>query len=66
MSKDVSLRTIRELAAEFDVHEKTLRRYIRQGRLRACKLGTRTVISSDAWREFLAGSISSNQQPAEG
>ncbi len=45
--------TPREVAERFKVSEETVRRYIREGKLKAIKFGNSYRISDEALQEFL-------------
>jgi len=62
---DITLYTLMELAKMLDVTDVTLRRYIRDGKLHATKIGGSYHISEQALKEFLEQDQPSNNQ-AEG
>jgi excisionase family DNA binding protein len=62
---DITLYTLMELAKMLDVTDVTLRRYIKDGKLHATKIGGSYHISEQALKEFLEQDQSSNNQ-AEG
>lgn len=45
--------TVREVAYRFGVHETSVRRYIRQGKLKAVKIGDNVRITEQAMAEFV-------------
>ena len=50
---DITLYTVLELSKLLDVTEVTLRRYIKDGKLKATKLGGKYHISEETLRELL-------------
>lgn len=50
---DITLYTLMELATMLDVTEVTLRRYIKDGKLHAKKIGGAYHISEDALKDFI-------------
>lgn len=51
---DLTLYTVLELSKSLDVTEVTLRRYIKEGKLKAKKIGGAYHVSEDAIKEFVA------------
>ena len=52
---DIKLFTIKELSERLEVTEVTLRAYVRGGKLKGQKAGTRWMISEENLREFFDG-----------
>ncbi|MFQ6675565.1 MAG: helix-turn-helix domain-containing protein [Fidelibacterota bacterium] len=52
---DVKFYYVEEVARELGLNEKTVRRYLKSGRLEGLKLGRRWLISERAFRDFLHG-----------
>lgn len=52
---EIELLKVEDIAREMEIHPVTVLRYIRQGRLKARKMGRRYYISKDALREFFNG-----------
>lgn len=50
---DVKFYYVEEIARELRLNEKTVRRYIKSGRMDGLKLGKRWLISERAFRDFL-------------
>ncbi|MFQ6615225.1 MAG: helix-turn-helix domain-containing protein [Fidelibacterota bacterium] len=50
---DVKFYYVEEIAKELSLNEKTVRRYLKSGRLEGFKLGRRWLISERAFRDFL-------------
>lgn len=48
-----TMHALDELAERFSVHPKTLSRYVRQGRLKAVKIGRRRLVSDAELTRFL-------------
>jgi len=51
---DITLYTVLELSQSLDVTEVTLRRYIKEGKIHAKKIGGAYHISEDALKDFIA------------
>ena len=51
---DITLYTVLELSKLLDVTEVTLRRYIKEGKIHAKKIGGAYHISEDALKDFIA------------
>jgi excisionase family DNA binding protein len=49
---DLTLYTLKELSKKLNITTVTLRAYIKEGRLKGRKMGTRWYISEDALREY--------------
>lgn len=58
--------TVEQLAQALDVHPKTIRRYIRDGKLEAHKVGGQWRIASAAAEAFFGGQISEHKKELEG
>lgn len=52
---DIELVRVKDIAKTLNVHEVTIRRYIRTGRLKATKIGKSYYVSKDRFREFVNG-----------
>lgn len=61
---DITLYTVRELAESLDITDITIRRYIKDGKLKATKLGGKYHISEEALRQLIDGD-SDNQVKEE-
>ncbi len=51
---DLNLRSVADVAAQFDVHPRTIRNWINSGQLRAYQINRRLWINDDDVAEFLA------------
>lgn len=47
--------TLDELAEQFQVTTRTLRTYIKNGKLKAVKIGTRWIVSAENLNDFING-----------
>lgn len=47
--------TLQELAEDMGVNVETVRRYIRAGKLKGVKVGTRNLVSEESYTRFLNG-----------
>lgn len=54
-SCNLELITIDKIAVKLRVHPETMRRYIRQGKLKAQKIGRTYYVSKDNFMEFVSG-----------
>jgi excisionase family DNA binding protein len=52
---DIELFTVDELADKFDVQDRTILAYIKEGKLKAQKMGKRWYISSESIKEYFEG-----------
>lgn len=52
---EIELLEVEDVAKELGVHQVTIRRYIRGGRLKATKIGKRWYISKERFIEFVNG-----------
>lgn len=52
---DITLYTVKELAKTLDITDITIRRYIRDGKLKATKLGGKYHISEEAVKQLIDG-----------
>ncbi len=50
---DITLYTVLELSQSLDITEVTIRRYIKEGKLKATKIGGKYHISEETLRELL-------------
>jgi len=54
-SGELELFKVEDIAKELDVNMETIRRYIRQGKLKAQKIGRRYYVSKDNLKAFANG-----------
>lgn len=47
--------TVEEIAKQLDISPRTVREYIRKGKLKAVKVGNKYIISEDNYRHFVNG-----------
>lgn len=47
--------TVDEVATQLDISPRTVREYIRKGKLKAVKVGNKYIISEDNYRDFVNG-----------
>lgn len=47
--------TVDEVASQLDISPRTVREYIRKGKLKAVKIGNKYIISEDNYRNFVNG-----------
>ncbi len=47
--------TVEEVAKQLDISPRTVREYIRKGKLKAVKVGNKYIISEDNYRHFVNG-----------
>lgn len=47
--------TVEEVATQLDISPRTVREYIRKGKLKAVKIGNKYIISEDNYRDFVNG-----------
>lgn len=50
---EIEMLNIDEAAAVLRVHPETLRRFIREGKISACKIGRRKLISKNEMEKFI-------------
>ena len=62
---DLKLFTVEELSERLDIQERTLRDYLRVGRLRGRKLAGRWYITEDALREYFSQSEPNGEEQHE-
>ena len=62
---DLKLFTVEELSERLDIQERTLREYLREGRLRGRKLAGRWYITEDALREYFSQSEPNEEEQHE-
>lgn len=48
VNKSLDVYTLEQVAEAFEMHPQTLRRYIKEGKLQASKVGARILISRDS------------------
>ena len=47
--------TVEEVSKQLDISPRTVREYIRKGKLKAVKIGNKYIISEDNYRRFVNG-----------
>ena len=52
---DIKLYDVQEIAKAFDMTPQSIRRVLREGRIKARKFGTRWYVTEEAMREYLLG-----------
>ena len=52
---DIKLYDVQEIARIFDMTPQSVRKYFKEGRIKARKVGTRWYVTEEAIREFLMG-----------
>jgi len=52
---DIKLYDVQEIARIFDMTPQSVRKYFKEGRIKARKVGTRWYVTEEAMREFLLG-----------
>ena len=52
---DIKLYDVQEIARIFDMTPQSVRKYFKEGRIKARKVGTRWYVTEEAIREFLLG-----------
>ena len=52
---DIKLYDVQEIAKAFDMTPQSVRKYLKEGRIKARKVGTRWYATEEAIREFLLG-----------
>lgn len=52
---DIKFYDVQEIAKIFDMTPQTIRRFFREGRIKARKFGTRWYVTEEAMREYLLG-----------
>ena len=62
---DMKLYDVEEVAEMLDVGEPTIRRYLRQGKLRGKKLAKRWYVSEEALKDYFQPEEVSELQPEE-
>jgi excisionase family DNA binding protein len=62
---DIDLLTVNEAAKTVKMHPDTIRRFIREGKLKASRVGGRWRVHMDALREFISPSEPAKKQPEE-
>lgn len=55
MSEEIRVYTVPELAKLFQLTPASVRRYLKEGRLKGRKVGTKWLVSEESIREFLKG-----------
>ena len=51
----INVFTVRELSELFTLSPQSIRRYLKDGKIRAKKVGTKWLVTEEAIREFLTG-----------
>ncbi len=52
---DIKLYDVQEIAKAFDMTPQSVRKYFKEGRIKARKVGTRWYVTEEAMREYLLG-----------
>lgn len=52
---DIKFYDVQEIAKAFDMTPQSIRKFLREGRIKARKLGTRWYVTEEAMREYLLG-----------
>ncbi len=52
---DIKFYDVQEIARIFDMTPQSIRKFIREGRIKGRKVGTRWYVTEEAIREFLLG-----------
>ena len=52
---DIKFYDVQEIARIFDMTPQSVRKYFKEGRIKARKVGTRWYVTEEAMREFLLG-----------
>jgi len=52
---DIKFYDVQEIAKAFDMTPQSVRKYFKEGRIKARKVGTRWYVTEEAMREFLLG-----------
>ena len=52
---DIKFYDVQEIAKAFDMTPQSVRKYLKEGRIKAQKVGTKWLVSEEAIREFLMG-----------
>ena len=52
---DIKAYDVQEIAKMFDMTPQSIRKFIREGRIKGRKVGTRWYVTEEAIREFLLG-----------
>lgn len=54
-NKDIKIYTVPELVKLFQLNPQSVRRYLKEGRLKGRKVGTKWLVTEESIREFLRG-----------
>lgn len=54
-NKELKIYTVPELVKLFQLNPQSVRKYLKEGRLKGRKVGTKWLVTEDAIREFLNG-----------
>ena len=52
---DIRFYDVQEIAKAFDMTPQSIRKFLREGRIKARKFGTRWYVAEEAMREYLLG-----------
>ncbi len=52
---DIKFYDVQEIAKAFDMTPQSIRRFLREGRIKARKFGTRWYVTEEAIRDYLMG-----------
>ena len=52
---DIKFYDVQEIAKAFDMTPQSIRRFLREGRIKARKFGTRWYVTEEAIRDYLTG-----------
>jgi len=52
---DIKAYNVQEIAKAFDLTPQSVRKFIREGRIKGRKIGTRWYVTEEAMREYLLG-----------
>jgi phage antirepressor YoqD-like protein len=52
---DIRFYDVQEIAKAFDMTPQSIRKFLREGRIKARKFGTRWYVTEEAMREYLLG-----------
>lgn len=54
-SKEIKVYTVPELVKLFQLNPQSVRKYLKEGRIKGRKVGTKWLVTEEAIREFLNG-----------
>lgn len=52
---NITAYTVQEIAEKFNISAETVRTYIKKGKLKACKMGTKYYVTEDNLKAYLEG-----------